>query len=116
MNMKRIIFYLKSHHYLPVYRKDILEYAYEHHEGYIGLCYLLKRSIDAFNCTSADDDRHTDLSFIFNTFNLKNAVRFGAEDKGYWWPMWDWSTGRLDFLKKMIDYYKNDKEDLRNLI
>ena len=114
MSMKRIIFYLKSHHYLPVYRKDILEYAYENHENYIGLCYLFKRSIEKFNCDSSYGK--CDPSFLFNAFSIKNAKQFGAVDKGYWWPMWNWSTGRLDFLKWMMDYYENDKEDLRNKI
>ena len=107
--MKKIILWLKRHHWIPVYRKDILEYAKNmDKEGFSGLCMLIDSSIFDFNLL------HKWKVVLFPLFKRGNALSFGADKEwAYWWEEDDWSGGRMQFLDWLIEQYKNNREDLR---
>lgn len=102
--LKKIILWLKMHHWIPVYRKDILEYAKDiDKKGFRGLCGLIEFVLIRF-----------DIVAEFPLFNEDNALLFDADIKHlYWWKRGDWSGGRMEFLNWLIEQYEDDKEDLR---
>ena len=91
-----------------VYRRDILEYALKHnHEE--GVCNALWKSIFYY-------DLNLTIGKYLPLENLNNAKRFGAElrDNGCWWPLGDW-TNRIKYLKWLLEQYKDDKTNLKEL-
>lgn len=89
-----------------VYKKDVLEYALKHNHRY-GLCYSLGKAMTHYHikCFYVED--------YFPLFNFNNALQFSAKADQYWWPRGKWNTGRKDFLKWLIEKYKDDKTNLR---
>lgn len=90
-----------------VYRKDILKYALKHHKA--GVCATLWNSLWHYNIPA---NMHVYLPLA----NLDNAKNFKAESRqdGYWWPLNDW-TNRIKYLKWLLEQYKDDKTNLKEL-
>lgn len=115
-----------------VYKKDILEYALKHHkytfgENYNGLCITLIKSFNHYNI-NISTLRIIYYLPLFNInrailFNINRAISFNVEQyyfgkinyTYYWWPKGEWDTGRLDFLKWLLEQYKDDKTNLKEL-
>lgn len=93
-----------------VYRKDILEYALKHKHNTKGVCFALWDSLSHYGIVN-------NINLYLPLANLNNAKRFGAKlrNDGYWWPKGEWNTGRFDFLKWLLEQYKNDKTNLKCL-
>ena len=90
-----------------VYRKDIIKYALKHHKE--GVCATLWNSLWHYDI-SANMRKYLPLA------ELDNAKIFGAKlrpDK-YWWPLNDW-TNRTKYLKWLLEQYKDDKTNLKEL-
>lgn len=91
-----------------VYRKDILEYALKHNHNK-GVCRAIWDSL-----------YHYGLNRFINRYlplaNAHNAKKFNAEFRydGYWWPLGDW-TDRIKYLKWLLEQYKDDKTNLKEL-
>lgn len=92
-----------------VYRKDILEYALKHNHNK-GVCHALLSSLERYGL-------RPNIQRYLSLVNFSNAMKFKAEYRGdgYWWPHGEWNTGRLDFLKWLLEKYKNDKTNLKKL-
>jgi hypothetical protein len=54
---------------------------------------------------------------LFPKLSRSNAYDFhlNEDDDGYWWVPGDWKGGRMQFLDWLIEEYRDDKEDLRNI-
>ena len=91
-----------------VYRKDILEYALKHNHN-LGVCLALYRSLLHYGFIISIY-KYLPLA----TFN--NVKNFKAEPRhdGYWWPLGDWSN-RIKYLEWLLEQYKNDKTNLKEL-
>lgn len=100
-----------------VYRKDILEYALKHHnypscENDSGLCISIHKALRYYGI----DISPMAIEIIIPLFTVNNAISlFNAKPNYYWWPRGKWDTGRLDFLKWLLEQYKNDKTNLKEL-
>ena len=106
-----------------VYRKDILEYALKHHrhtlprENHGGLCISIYEALLHYGI----DTYPKPIKIVFplftrnNASNLFNACLYENSLVDYWWPRGEWNTGRLDFLKWLIEQYKDDKTNLKDL-
>ena len=113
MTFKDKLYWKKLFH-LPIYRVDILKYALKHKEYHkFGICNAIQRTLcdvgifpEFFYCEKTK---------FFPELVYDKAVRFGASGIMYWWPEGDWDSGRADFLKWLIEYYKYDKKDLRTI-
>lgn len=101
-----------------VYKKDILEYALKHHThnsiNYGGLCITIDRALRHYGLNLC----FTPTIIIFPLFNHNNARKFNSNTDensilAYWWPKGIWDTGRLDFLKWLLEQYKDDKTNLK---
>jgi len=106
-----------------VTRKDILEKAINSYEKYSGICPLLSNAID-------DITNHQGPNFVILTNREKRKlfpkyrriyaiILFHAPISAgsYWWDRRSWKEeGRLGFLRWLYDQYKNDTEDISNLI
>lgn len=93
----------------PLYRVDILR-CVKYIERHSGLCSSLY-----FALTHCNVSINT-ATYPFPLMDRKNAVPFNAQSfTAYWWPIGDWTGGRMDFLNWLIDQYKDDKTDLRKL-
>ncbi len=92
-----------------VYRKDILEYALKHNHNQ-GICIALWGSLYHYGL-------HISRNRYLPLANFSNAKRFNARSRndGYWWPRGKWDTGRLDFLKWLLEQYKYDETNLKEL-
>ena len=103
---------------LPVTRYDILKCAkkraIKYPETYGGICNIITDtllfdfglSIECF------------LKDYFPKFTYENALKFGAipeHEHMYWWKYKDWKGDRMKFLNWLIQEYKDDKTDLREL-
>lgn len=100
-----------------VYRKDILEYALKHHmytylsENHGGLCISISEALTHYGI-----DASITVDTVIPLFTRNNAINlFNAKPNFYWWPRGEWNTGRLDFLKWLIEQYKDDKTNLKEL-
>lgn len=93
-----------------VYRKDILEYALKYNNKAKGVCFALWDSLSHYGMVH-------NITLYLPLANLNYARRFGANVTydGYWWPKGEWNTGRLDFLKWLLEQYKDDKTNLKKL-
>ena len=91
-----------------VYRKDILEYALKHNHNK-GVCLALYRSLLHYGFS-------TSICKYLSLATLNNAKKFKAEIRcdGYWWPLGDW-TNRIKYLKWLLEQYKDDKTNLKEL-
>lgn len=106
-----------------IYRKDILEYVLKHHKyifggNHSGLCISILNALNHYNITTS----FKKLEVIFPLFDYSYAnTLFGAISHHgdpfmtYWWPKGEWNSGRLDFLKWLIEQYKDDKTNLKEL-
>ena len=104
-----------------VYKKDVLEYALKYHTynsvNYTGLCITIHNAL----CYYGINIGLMPIRIIIPLFNNNNAsTLFNADSSKnslevYWWPKREWNTGRLDFLKWLLEQYKNDKTNLREL-
>jgi len=106
---------LKKLFHRPIYRVDVLMAVRENHSRYKCLC-------NAIACTLRPlTGLYPSIEFIqyyFPLFGGRKVFDFGAynnHESCYWWPVGDWSTGRLDYLDWLIEYYKNNKKDIRKL-
>lgn len=78
-----------------------------------GLCLAIRHALVYYDLPSLT---LADLSEIFPLFTRENAKRFDGDPFHlYWWPIYEWNTGRMDFLNWLIEQYKNDNTDLRKL-
>ena len=91
-----------------VYRKDILEYALKHNHNQ-GVCRALWNSLHHYGLY-INTNRYLPLA------NFSNAKIFNARSRndGYWWPLGDW-TNRTKYLKWLLEQYKDDKTNLKEL-
>ena len=116
--MKKILFSLyikyKIKYNKPIYRVDILRYV-KYIERSVGLCPSIRFAL--FRCNIQMPAVIKPLvPIFFPLMDRKNAEHFNAIPLNiYWWPMGDWTGGRMDFLNWLIDQYKDDKTDLRKL-
>lgn len=100
-----------------VYRKDILEYTLKHYnypscENHAGLCISIHKAL----CYYGIDISSMAIKIIIPLFTINNAISlFNAKPNYYWWPKGEWNTGRLDFLKWLLEQYKDDKTNLKEL-
>lgn len=106
-----------------VYRKDILEYALKHHkypnsDNYGGLCKALINALNHYGIST----RGVNIDYYLPLFrNHIAGTQFNAKinylgDTGeFWWPKGNWNMGRLDFLKWLLEQYKDDKTNLKEL-
>ena len=117
-------------------RKDILEKALNNHERYCchstyyiptyympgGLCALFTVVIKDITNNQCWDFVHLgrkDKRKIFPKFRRIYAILFfHASISGlWWWDMGSWKEeGRLGFLRWLYDKYKDDTEDISDLI
>ena len=100
---------------LPITRVEVLKLAKAKVERnpkeYPGLCILLENTINMNYNIWLKDPR-----WVFPLYNPMYAKLFGATtDIGFWWERDEWDTGRLDFLNWLIEQYKDDKTDIRDL-
>lgn len=103
-----MIKFIRNLFYRPVTRKEVLKRAKNH--KYNGLCTSINIALMHYGISVKSENMYR----LFPVFNRANASRFGAnKDNGFWWPCNIWDTGREDFLDWLIDYYKDDKTDLR---
>ena len=110
-----------------VYKKDILEYALKHHryfsikENYGGLCITIRYALEHYGITVPCMIKTIFPLFTNNNANsLFNARPFNGGPyetpySKYWWSEGEWNTGRLDFLKWLLEQYKDDKTNLKEL-
>lgn len=91
-----------------VYRKDVLEYALKHNHNK-GVCRALWDSLSHYNLGSY-------INGYLPLANFNNAKKFNARLRydGYWWSLGDWKN-RTKYLKWLIEQYKNDKTNLKEL-
>lgn len=110
-----------------IYRKDILEYVLKHHKYSFGgnhscLCASILNALKHYNITTL----FMELEVVFPLFTNNNANSlFNARSfnggpyetpyNKYWWPKGEWDSGRLGFLKWLIEQYKDDKTNLKEL-
>lgn len=94
---------------ITLYRVDVLKYALEHKKD--GLCSTLGCALIHFDTVTSNP------KILFPLFTHENAVKVAnAQNWVYWWPKDIWDTGREEFLKWMIEQYKDDKTNIkRNL-
>ena len=102
--------------HLSVTRKEVLEYAkyYYSHDNSIctsdGLCTAICRALFHYGI----DVGPSIIYLLFPLFDVKNAIRFGANKySAYWWDPGIWNTGRKDFLNWLIERYKDDTTNLK---
>lgn len=100
----------------PIYRVDILRYV-KYIEQRSGLCHSISSALSHCNVyKTTETDVGAVVSRFFSLMFRKNAEHFNASyNAGFWWPVGDWTGGRMDFLNWLIDQYKDDKTDLRKL-
>lgn len=105
-----------------VYRKDILEYALKHHrynngENHGGLCVSINKALEHYGIYTKPmlNENIIPLFTNNNASSLFNATSYCDSYQIYWWPKGRWNTGRLDFLKWLIEQYKDDKTNLKEL-
>ena len=91
-----------------VYRKDILKYALKHNHK-LGVCLALWRGLLHYGLDIS-------ISKYVPLANLDNAKNFEAKIRldRYWWPLGDW-TNRIKYLKWLLEQYKDDKTNLKEL-
>lgn len=104
-----------------VYRKDILEYALKHHKyiygkNHGGLCISIIYALQHYGINAYP----MKLKTFIPLFTNNNAILFKATNHNdasmvYWWQEGVWDTGRLDFLKWLLEQYKDDKTNLKKL-
>lgn len=95
---------------IPVTKSEVLKRAKKYKN--LGLCYAIGEALRDYNI------KYVYISSIFPLFNIEEAKRFGVgcyNYGGFWWPVGNWETGRMDFLNWLIEHYKEDNEDLRKL-
>ena len=107
---------LKKLFHLPIYRIDVLKAVRENHSRHLCLCsaiaYALRPLTGLYPCSEF-------IQYYFPLFGGKEVFDFGAHTNyvgNYWWPVGDWSAGRLDYLDWLIEQYKNDKTDISGLL
>lgn len=91
-----------------VYRKDILEYALKYHHT-SGVCNAIWSSLLHYNL-SMNINKYLPLANLHSAINFKARLRYD----GYWWPLGDW-TNRIEYLKWLLEQYKDDKTNLKEL-
>lgn len=124
--MSKLILLWKRLFNLPVYRCDLLRYTL-HHEHGLGICNAIcgslvmagLESIYIFDreCTIADEhypEIFIPYPHILPKFTYTNAQQFNGNfyHIGYWFPLGDWEK-RKEFIRWMMNEYKDDKTDLR---
>ena len=117
-NMKaKIKFWLKIFLGLPIYRVDVLVYAFNKNikskHPAKGLCYALSSALDCVK-------DNMDILEVFPLFSPETAEQFEAyipmdSYSFYWWTEGDWEGPRKDYLLWLIDQYKDNKENIRKL-
>ena len=80
---------------------DILQYVDKHRDK--GLCYSFGSACSYYGVNQ------TYFFFKCEKFNLKEASKFNATPKTWWWTPGIWDTGREKFLHYLIDYYSKQK-------
>lgn len=99
----------------PIYRVDILRYV-KYIEHCWGLCHSINSALVYCNVDVTAISIDAYISRFFPLFKRKYAEPFNAQPLAvFWWPLGDWTGGRMDFLNWLIDQYKDDKTDLRKL-
>ena len=108
--MKKIVFFLKKYHILPVYRRDILDYVKVHHRDYNSVC----EGLDDAGGRVFRIPNYMDSFFLVPEHRKRNANNFGARlaMSGYWWPPKVWDTGRMAYLDWLIEIFKDDNTNL----
>lgn len=102
---------------LPVTRVKVLKHVKSlmyYYCTFGGLCSALSASLDDYHIYK----NYTKLKYYFPLFTYENAQKFGANGcpSGYWWDEKDWKNGRMEFLNWLIEQYKDDKTNLRNIL
>ena len=93
---------------LQVTRADLLRRAKKKVKTRFGLYTIIQDTINEYGL-------HVSAKKCFPKFTVENAEKFGAEKTFSWWDEEYWNTGRKEFLDWLIEQYKNDKENLRDL-
>lgn len=123
--MSKLILLWKRLFNLPVYRYDLLRYVlyYDHS---LGICNAVWGAIltaglrEVYERETADvDDSGISIQFphILPKFTYTNAQQFNGNfyHRAYWFPLGDWKK-RKEFIRWLMEQYKDDKTDLRTII
>ena len=122
--MSKLILLWKRLFNLPVYRYDLLRYTL-HHDHSLGICNAVWGSLciaglrEVYERETNDvDDSGISIQFphILPKFTYTNAQQFNGDFyyRAYWFPLGDWKK-RKEFIRWMMEQYKDDKTDLRTL-
>lgn len=76
---------------------DILEYADKHRDR--GLCWSFVNACNHYGVNQLY------FEYKCEKFNIREASKFKAIPKAWWWTPGVWDTGREKFLHYLIDYY-----------
>lgn len=97
-----------------VTRVEVLKKAKDFKSDSFGLCYAICAALSFYNIPSCGS---FGMELLFPLFRREKAYRFGASIcSPYWWPAGKWDTGREDFLNWLIEKYKYDTTDLKELV
>lgn len=118
--MSKLILLWKRLFNLPVYRYDLLRYAL-HHDHRLGICNavrgaLVRAGLDEEISDVDDNGISIQYPHILPKFTYTNAQQFngGFYHRAYWFPLGDWKK-RKEFIRWMMNEYKDDKTDLKKL-
>ena len=68
-----------------------------------GLCFCIIHTLERYNLLNDDLGYIDNLNMYFPEFKPPKGLSYG----NYWWPLED-KASRIEYLKKLIEYYKND--------
>ena len=107
-------------HNEPIYRVDILRAVKYNYRGLRGdgICTSISKMcrIHLKQNASLRDMNYKETKNLFSKFSRSNAHDFHLDgDDAYWWRPGDWKGGRMQFLDWLIEEYKDNKENLRNI-
>ena len=107
----------KRKHLIPVYRRDVLEYAIKTPwNKRKGVCGLLKSSLQYYGFRN----EHITTQ-VFPLHDIDNADEFRSASDNfcglYWWPRGDFrkNSGRMKYLLWLYEQYRDNDEDLRTM-
>lgn len=96
-----------------VTRVEVLKKAKDFKSNEAGLCHSISSALSFYGLSCMGS---AEIKLLFPLFRRNNAFRFGGRDWPYWWPRGKWDTGREDFLNWLIEKYKYDTTDLKELV